>query len=73
MNKLGILTRTYKSIVVQKGALSLFFLYFWLTKFLSFREQHGEFLNRLATILAPYEFIHQETVAHDHLFMKRHA
>lgn len=29
--------------------------------------------DRLATILAPYEFIHQETAAHDHLFMKRHA
>ncbi len=39
--------RTYKSTVVQKGASSLFFLYFWLTKFLSFLQQHSEFLNSL--------------------------
>ena len=37
--------RTYKSTVVQKGASSLFFLYLWLTVFLSFLQQHSEFLD----------------------------
>ncbi len=47
LQKLTQLQREYRNTVIQKGSPTLFFFYFWLTKFLSFLQQHSEPLNRL--------------------------
>lgn len=54
MNKFGILKREYKGTTVIEGSATLFAVYFWLTKFFSFFQQHSELLNTVIHKIAQY-------------------